>query len=257
MLGPFIDTLVVCTITGLVIIITGVWNQKKPDLVLANTQAAISVVTNHGKVAQNSIIKGDVVKNINIAVENGRVRGDYAFIRNNGVVDSALILVNRQPFTGTINIDVNGLIKTAESNELVSLQGLMLQNGSILTGWAFEKGLSPIGNWGGFIITIGVFLFAISTAISWYFYGDRGVQYIFGDRGVFYYKWIYVGLHFIGAIVSLELVWSFGDVANGLMAIPNLIAVLLLSGVVKRDTYEYTHRRHFTAKENIKMHTKS
>jgi len=257
MLGPFIDTIMVCTITGLVIITTGVWNQKKPDLVLANSQAAISVVTNQGYVSQNSTLKGDVVKNDSFAVDNGKVVGGFAFIRNHSLVDSALIFVNRIPYTGTINVDENGLMKTAGNNQLVYLKGQMLQNGSLMTGWAFQKGLSPIGNWGGLIITIGVFLFAISTAISWYFYGDRGVQYLLGDRGVFYYKWIYVGLHFIGAIVSLELVWSFGDVANGLMAVPNLVAVLLLSGVVKRDTFEYTHEKHYTAKEYIEIHRKS
>lgn len=257
MLGPFIDTIMVCTITGLVIITTGVWNQKKPDIVLANSQAAISIVTNQGGVSQNSVIKGDVVKNSSFIVDNGKVNEDIAFIRNHSTIDSTLILVNQLPYSGTILIDENGLMKTTGNNLQVYLQGQMLQNGSILTGWAFQKGLSPIGGWGGYIVTIGVFLFAISTAISWYFYGDRGVQYLFGDRGVFYYKWIYVGLHFIGAIVSLELVWSFGDVANGLMAIPNLIAVLLLSGVVKRDTFEYTHKKHYTSKEFIQMHKKS
>ena len=252
MLGPFIDTIMVCTITGLVIIITGVWNAKHYELVLANSQAAIVIVTNQPAVITNSCIQGDIVKNNSFNVDQGIALGDYSFIRNHGVVDRALILLKGEPYTGIINVDENGLMKT-ENNEMVYLEGKMLQNGSILTSWAFQKGLGSLGNWGGYIVTVGVFLFAISTAIAWYFYGDRGVQYLFGDRGVFYYKWIYVGLHFLGAVVSLELVWGFGDVANGLMAIPNLIAVLLLSGVVKRDTYEYTHRRHYTAKEFIQL----
>jgi AGCS family alanine or glycine:cation symporter len=257
MLGPFIDTIMVCTITGLVIITTGAWNQKKPDLVLTNSQASISIVTNNARVAENSVTIGDPVKNATLMVTEGRVIGDYVFIRNHSTVDSARIIVQNAPYTGQLIINDGGLMRINGSDQPIYLQGLMLQNGSVMTSWAFQKGLSPIGNWGGYIITFGVFLFAISTAISWYFYGDRGVQYLFGDRGVAYYKWIYVGLHFIGAIVSLELVWSFGDVANGLMAIPNLIAVLLLSGVVKRDTYQYTHRHHYTAKEYIKLHKES
>jgi len=257
MLGPFIDTILVCTITGLVIIMTGVWHTKKPDLVLANSQAAINIVSNQAGVSQNSVIKGDALKSTSLPVVNGKVMSDITFIRNHSITDSAIIVVNRQPYTGTILVDENGLMKTAVKNEPVYLQGNMLQNGSIMTGWAFQKGLSPMGNWGGYIVTISVFLFAISTAISWYFYGDRGVQYLFGDRGVFFYKWIYVGLHFLGAVVSLELVWGFGDIANGLMAIPNLIAVLLLSGIVARDTHEYTHRRHYTTREWMQIQNKA
>jgi len=133
---------------------------------------------------------------------------------------------------------------------------MMLQNGSPLTSLAFKRGLGPIGDWGGYIITIGVFLFAISTAISWSYYGDRGTEYLFGSKSVIVYRLFYVLMHFIGAVVSLEIVWSFGDVANGLMAIPNLIALIFLAGMVKTMTTEYTSKPQLTYKQlqQLKKH---
>jgi len=239
MLGPFIDTIVVCSITGLVIVMTGVWSQKKTDTLPLNQQAAITLVDQNSTIQTNSRICGNVVADTMLTIHAGQVPAGLQFIRNHAVVDSAILLVNARPFDGVLHF-TGGIPKTDNPDDIVSLQGKMVQNGSILTAWAFQVGLADLVGWGGFIVTIGVFLFAISTAISWYFYGDRGIQYLFGDRAIPFYKWIYVGLHFIGAVVSLEVVWSFGDIANGLMAIPNLIAVILLSRVVRDDTRRYT-----------------
>lgn len=240
MLGPFIDTLVVCSITGLVIVLTGVWNQKKIDTVPLNAQAAIKVIYHDAQIDINGQVPltGGPSDTI-LTVDNGYLPSNFVLVRNHSTVDSAVIYAAGQPFNGRINVDPNGILVPAKGTDNLVLKGLMLQNGSPLTAWAFQQGLKPLGNWGGYIVTISVFLFAISTAISWYFYGDRGIQYLFGDRALIFYKIIYVGLHFIGAIVSLEVVWSFGDFANGLMALPNLLAVLLLSHVVRRDTIAY------------------
>ena len=78
-------------------------------------------------------------------------------------------------------------------------------------------------------------LFAISTAISWSYYGDRATEYLFGARWVSTYRWIYVGFFFLGAILPLEAVWTFGDVALGLMSFPNLVALVMLSGGRRGD----------------------
>ena len=84
-----------------------------------------------------------------------------------------------------------------------------------------------------------VFLFGFSTAISWSYYGDRAVYYLAGPRWILPYRIAFCGMHFLGAVYSLELVWAFGDTALGLMTIPNLLSILLLTGVVKRMTGKY------------------
>jgi AGCS family alanine or glycine:cation symporter len=250
MLGPFIDSLLICSITGLVIVSTGVWHEKEEKVVLVNVQADISVVSKDTQMITDSVIDGKVLHNTQFEVIDGKTV-EVDFIRNHSKVDNAVILVNDKPYTGTINIDKSGIINMGGEGK-VYLKGKMLQNGSPLTAWAFQTGLSPLCNWGGYIITIAVFLFAISTAISWSYYGDRGVEYLFGSKGIFIYKWLYVIAHFIGAIVSVEIVWSFGDVANGLMAIPNLIALIVLSGIVVKMANEYTSREHLTYKQRLK-----
>jgi len=253
MLGPFIDTILVCSVTGLVIISTGVWYQKKAEVVLANAQADIKIVSHDTKIISNGVIDGKSLTNTTISVSKGIPAGRIKFIRNHSFVENVRILVNKKPYTGKIYISSAGIMHPIETKGTVYLSGLMMQNGSPLTSWAFRKGLSKFGDWGGYLVTIAVFLFAISTAISWSYYGDRATEYLFGGKAIPYYKWIYVILHFIGATVSLEVVWYFGDVAMGLMAIPNLVTLIVLSGRVNRLAREYTSKTHLTYKEKLEL----
>ncbi len=86
---------------------------------------------------------------------------------------------------------------------------------------------------------IGLIFFAYSTMIAWSYYGDRSAEYLFGERAILPYRIIFTVLVVVGAYVPLHLVWNFADIANMLMAIPNLISVIVMAAVVKklRDTY--------------------
>ena len=126
-----------------------------------------------------------------------------------------------------------------------------LMNSSILTSYAFKEGLDFLIGWGDKIITTSVLLFAISTAISWSYYGDRAADYLFGEKAIKYYKYVFLLFVFIGAIAELEAVWSFGDAALGFMTFPNLIAIILLSGYLKKITKEYFSYKHLTYKEYV------
>ncbi len=119
-----------------------------------------------------------------------------------------------------------------------NFSGEML-NSSLLTSFAFKEGLSWLTAYGDKIVTVSVLLFAISTAISWSFYGDRSANYLFGEQAILPYKWFFVLFVFIGAIAELEAVWSFGDAALGFMTFPNLIAIVLLSTTLKKMTKKY------------------
>ena len=128
-----------------------------------------------------------------------------------------------------------------------SFSGEML-NGSLLTSLAFKEGLSWIFPYGDKIITLGVLLFAISTVISWSFYGDRATEYLFGETAIPVYRSFYILFVFIGAIASLEAIWAFGDAALGFMTFPNLISIILLSGGLKKMTNSYFEIEHKTFK---------
>lgn len=113
-------------------------------------------------------------------------------------------------------------------------------DGAQLTTHAFNHGLP--GNSGGIIVAIGLIFFAYSTLLGWSYYGEKSLEYLFGPGWVKPYRIIFCIVVFIGAGVKLELVWSIADVFNGLMALPNLIGLLALSGVVVSETNKYYYQ---------------
>jgi AGCS family alanine or glycine:cation symporter len=248
MLGPYIDTLLICTLTGLTIVTLGVWKEKKIETVPFIKQSGITIMKKTGSVHQNGIIhESDILREGRFKIAEGRVE-EIIFAKNNSTIDTPLIVYGDIRFSGFIEKETDEIIRFIDDtgriidNNEIQLTGKILQNGSPLTAWAFEKGMAPLFKGGNYIVTIAVFLFALSTAISWSYYGDRSVEYLFGKKAIFPYRIIFCIVHFLGAIFSLELVWAFGDTALGLMAIPNLIAILALSGKAKKIANEYFSR---------------
>ncbi|MCJ8325995.1 MAG: sodium:alanine symporter family protein [Campylobacterales bacterium] len=105
-----------------------------------------------------------------------------------------------------------------------------------LTLRSFEYFLGPIG---AYVVVLATVLFGYSTILGWSYYGERAFEYIFGDDKIKIYRVVFVSFVLIGAMLELKFVWNFSDLANGLMAIPNLIALLLLSKVVTSETDKY------------------
>lgn len=114
--------------------------------------------------------------------------------------------------------------------------------GASLTAYAFSQ---SIGDAGAMIVGGGLALFAFSTIIAWSYYGDRSVKFMLGEKAVLPYRLVYTLLIVVGAIVPLQLVWNIADITNILMAIPNLLALVLLAGLVKKLKTEYM-RKHMS-----------
>ena len=226
LLEPFIDTLVVCTMTGLVIVSTGVWEQKHPTV----------FTTNALETSFNIDDESTILTISNGVPVNGEIlRNDYSYGELFTDID------REELFSGQIVVLEDGsvTIQTLTGENLGELQTSIVENGAPLTALAFEKGLSPLFAGGKYIVTICVILFGVSTAISWSYYGDRSIQYLAGDSSIIYYKMVYLVMHFLGAILALETVWAIGDIALGLMTFPNIIALFALSGVVAKATKTY------------------
>jgi alanine or glycine:cation symporter, AGCS family len=111
------------------------------------------------------------------------------------------------------------------------------ETGVALTLQAFSAGLP--GNWGHLIVTVSAITFAFSSILAWEYYGEKCFEYLFGDKWIHLYRYLWVLFVFIGSMVKLELVWNFSDAMNALMAVPNLIGLILLSGVLFRETKTY------------------
>ena len=143
------------------------------------------------------------------------------------------------PFIDTIVICTMTALVILTSGVL----GTTDSSGASLSAEAFEAGLPGFG---GHLVSFGIVFFAFTTIVGWSYYGDRAVYFLFGSRGrkaVPIYRWIYVILIPIGAATKLEIVWGISDIFNGLMALPNLIALIGLSGVVSRVLGDYETRK--------------
>ncbi|MBO8171891.1 MAG: sodium:alanine symporter family protein [Bacillaceae bacterium] len=117
--------------------------------------------------------------------------------------------------------------------------------GAELTSAAFDEMLPGPGGW---LVTIGLLFFAYSTILGWSYYGEKCFEYLFGANSVFGYRLVFTIFVLIGATVELDLVWLFADVFNGLMAVPNLIGLLGLSGVVVAETKRFSEQRQMEMK---------
>ena len=240
LLGPFIDTIIICSMTGLVILITGVWNERiATEFPLSSGEISYLMDTERGPVRASAIPE-------TIRIQQGRPltgTAEAGFAWHDVRVDEFFVDASQeQPFSGVIRPS-DQVAVADDGTRYPSLYGPAVENGAPLTALAFQRGLSPLGPWGNYIVLISVLLFAISTAISWSYYGDRCANYLLGPKAILPYKIVFVIMHFLGAVFALSTVWTLGDVALGMVTFPNLIALLLLSGVVVKLTKSYFERK--------------
>ena len=109
---------------------------------------------------------------------------------------------------------------------------------------AFQEGLP--GEWGGLIVNIGLILFAFSSIIGWAYYGETGAMYLLGTKVLLPYRLLWVGFVYLGATGSLQLIWNLADTMNGLMAFPNLLAILGSLGILQKLTSNFFGRNRLT-----------
>lgn len=241
-LEPFIDTIVICTLTGLVILSSGVWTEKFEntfqsfDTEIVAGQYLESNAEHRQLLFEHLSIGGgnDRVKAFTGQIETvaGRiVSGDITIIHNRSVAEDVLVLQGDQPFTGTIDVAAGKMPST------VTLRGKSLIHSVDLTSMAFTRGV--FGDYGQYIVSIGLVLFAFSTAVAWSYYGDRAMTYLFGLRSVMPYRAVYVVGFFLAAVVDTSLVWLISAITIAFMTLPNLFSILLLHREVKRTIKEY------------------
>jgi AGCS family alanine or glycine:cation symporter len=108
--------------------------------------------------------------------------------------------------------------------------------GVYMTNYAFSTSLAETG---GYIVTVGLMFFAFTTILGWNYYGERCTEFLFGVKGILPYKIIYILIVSSGAFLTLDVIWVLADIVNGLMAIPNLIALLALRKVIAAETEQY------------------
>jgi AGCS family alanine or glycine:cation symporter len=251
LLEPFIDTIVICTMTGLVLVMTGV-NTERFATEIAFSGGDISYVMEHegrGYIEVETTPEG-------IRIEDGyhvaagptdpKVAWHEVSVERL-FVDEAMTV----PFTGTV-LPLEAEARNQSGQVLETLWGMAPENGAPLTMQGFRRGLAPLGDWGHYIVLFSVMLFAISTAISWSYYGDRSAHYLLGPKAVLPYKMAFVAMHFVGAVLPLAVAWDLGDILLAIVIFPNLFALILLAPQVVELTNSYFDRKPWM--ENYEAH---
>ena len=243
-LEPFIDTLIICTLTGLVILSSGVWQEKYPTpFSQTDTEIVAGQYSDQDPlhVAQLSAHL-DLVAPPNDPVRafSGTIRvvagipdlANVTVLHNRSVAEQVQITKDGQPYSGLVAIEEGGLVDST-----LQMDGMSLLHSVPLTAKAFEQ--SFLGESGGLLVTIGLTLFAFSTAIAWSYYGDRAVTYLLGTSWVLPYRCLYVFGFFAATIVDTSLIWLISAVTVALMTLPNLVGMFLMRVEVKQMTQEY------------------
>lgn len=130
--------------------------------------------------------------------------------------------------SGLVGVE-QGIWSVTDGVELIAHNGAGAVTGAALTGSAFE---ATLGNIGQYLVAVGLAFFAFSTILGWFYYSSKSLEYLTGTNSVKFLKILFPILVFLGSIVSLDAVWTFSSIANGLMALPNLVGILLLLPVV-------------------------
>lgn len=244
-LEPFIDTIVICTITGLVILSSGVWMEKFGNEFQRADMNFVSGTYTESESADTEqlflYLNGDdsIVNGYSgsIIVQNGLAQNnnDFTLIHARSFAENVVFSNGQGPISGSINVS-DGALDDAS----IIVNGDSLLHSVPLTTQAFTRGL--FGDYGQYIVSIGLMLFAFSTAIAWSYYGDRAMTYLFGTKSVFPYRVVYVLGFFYAALADTTIVWNISLITIVLMTVPNLVGILLMHKEMKKTVADYWDR---------------
>ncbi|WP_455637636.1 alanine/glycine:cation symporter family protein [Parabacteroides sp.] len=245
LLEPFIDTIIICSLTGLVILSSGAWMEKfenkfqQADTVVLAGQYDESAPQD--KAAVSAHVMGQQRLPLftgNLEVKDGRIMNrDITLLHARSFAENVRVMDSKKLFTGTIPVVKGHLSLPVSKEDEVYLTGKSLLHSAPLSTAAFKKGL--LGDWGQYIIPLSLLLFAFTTAVAWAYYGDRAVTYLWGTRYVRFYHIIYVVGFFLASFTDTTIVWAFSGITVALMTLPNLIGILLLHKEVKSSVSDY------------------
>ena len=252
-LEPFIDTIVVCSITALVILSSGVWTQKFDTTFSKTDMVILEGVYSDEKNDDGSYAYPDHINELtkyvqsmdsdvnefsgSLSVQDGKlISNEMTVIHSRSIAEDIVISsADAELFSGILNVN-NGKI-----SEQVIIEGKSLVSSAELTAKAFSQGI--LGDFGGKLVAVALLLFAFSTAIAWCYYGDRSTAYIFGERGVIWYRNFYVLCFIAAAVIDTTVVWNIAYVVVALVSIPNLIALFVLRKEMREQVLNYVDEK--------------
>jgi AGCS family alanine or glycine:cation symporter len=241
LLEPFIDTIVICTLTGLVVLSSGAWNTKTENHFQTTDMQYVAGTYDDSR-SEDVVRLGDHIRgNALLPLFDGRLEVENGVLKTEGVsliharslAENVTYASGNKPFSGVIEVRNGKLVNPSAFD----VTGESLIHSAPLTTFAFSR--SVMKGWGKYIVAFGLLLFAFSTAISWSYYGDRAVTFLMGQKYVIYYRIIFVAAFFVASFTDTTIIWSLSYIAIVLMAVPNLIGLLILRKEVKQNVRDY------------------
>ncbi len=252
----FFDTILICTLTAFVILSSTTGNAVTIDKAINN----VTTDTQYVEVVNGSNYEGEIPlvntsandiliedtnnladsQTLELTTPDGQVL-ELNVLSDKDKASDDFVYSNIMTITGVAKTDANGNVLTNDNGEvIISSVTIDKLDGFPLVRYAFSE---HFGEYAGFMLSIAIILFAFTTLLGWSFYGAKSVEYLFGSKFVVPYKIFFSLFIIVASIMSLDLVWSISDTLNGLMALPNLIGILLLSGTVIKITKNYITRK--------------
>ena len=241
-LEPFIDTIVLCTITGLVILSSGAWKEKfdnefqRADMRFvagayseqepADVAQMFSLLNGDDTAA--SLYSGELVISEGSAVNSQ----DFTLMASRSFAEEVVFSRGDVPLNGTLSV-TEGRLDDSD----VDVSGMSLIHSVPLTTVAFTRGY--FGEYGQYVVSIGLMLFAFSTAIAWSYYGDRAMTYLLGPKSVLPYRIVYVAGFFYAAFADTTIIWNLALITIVLMTVPNLFGLLFMHKEMKKTVTDY------------------
>ena len=244
-LEPFIDTIIVCTITGLVILSSGVWIEKfdnefqRADMIFVKgVYAEVNDGDERKLFAYLNGNESSVISfsgSINVIEGRAQDQNMFTLINSRSIAENIVFSDMEGVFTGSIEVVDGSLV-----DQSISVRGESLLHSVPLTTRAFTKGL--FGEYGQYIVSVGLVLFAFSTVIAWSYYGDRAMTYLFGSRSVLPYRVFFVIGFFYAALADTTLIWNISLITIVFMTVPNLLGILCMHKEVKKTINDYWNK---------------
>ncbi|MGA1071806.1 MAG: alanine/glycine:cation symporter family protein [Pseudohongiellaceae bacterium] len=241
-LEPFIDTIVICTITGLVILSSGAWKEKfDNEFQRADMRFVAGAYSEQEPedVAQMfSLLNGDETAaslySGDLIISEGRALNtqDFTLMASRSFAEEVVFARDDVPLSGTLRV-TEGRLDDSD----VEVSGMSLIHSVPLTTVAFTRGY--FGDYGQYVVSIGLMLFAFSTAIAWSYYGDRAMTYLLGPKSVLPYRIVYVAGFFYAAFADTTIIWNLALITIVLMTAPNLFGLLFMHKEMKQTVTEY------------------
>ena len=242
-LEPFIDTIVICTLTGLVILASGVWNEKFENEFEASAMDYLN--GNYSETQPEDLITlrnyyydrdNEIEFNGELTIFEGVLTSSgITLLHNRSFAEETTYKLKEtgQKFSGVITVAEG---KITNAGDFI-IEGKSLLRSADLTGKAFTK--SVFGEFGQYIVAFGLLLFAFSTVIAWSYYGDRATAHLFGEGWILYYRIVYVGAFFLASVIDTKIIWDIATVIGPIATIPNLVALILLRKEIKNIDKKY------------------